>query len=319
MSRRKKILLSVLGVLLFIVFVLPYLLPLNGPSTIDPTTLADPDGAFVQAGDTRMYYQKAGTGDVPIVLVHGFGASSFSWRENLNPIAEEGFTVYAPDMRGFGLSDKGWDKTMSQDAQADRLKAFMDAQGIDRAVLAGNSMGGGIVTNFALRYPDRVRGLVLVDPAIYGGANSGLASALVQLPGLQRWGQQVVRLILADNDRNADTIKSAWFDPSGVTPDVLSGYRRALQTPEWDISLLALMRDGASNNLGPRLGELKAPTLIVWGDHDTWISPTNAPKLNQDIVGSELAIIQDAGHVPHEEKPEEFNGVLIDFLKGLKP
>jgi pimeloyl-ACP methyl ester carboxylesterase len=64
-------------------------------------------------GDTRIYYQKAGSGDVPIVLVHGFGASSFSWRENLNPIAEAGFTVYAPDMRGFGLSEKGWDKSMS--------------------------------------------------------------------------------------------------------------------------------------------------------------------------------------------------------------
>jgi pimeloyl-ACP methyl ester carboxylesterase len=318
MSRRKKILLSLLGVLLFIIFVLPYLLPLNGPTTVDPTTLADLNGAFVQAGDTRMYYQKAGSGEVPIVLVHGFGASSFSWRENLNPIAEAGYTVYAPDLRGFGLSNKGWDKSMSQDAQADRLKAFLDAQGINRAVLAGNSMGGGIVTNFALRYPDRVRGLVLVDPAIYGGANSGIASALIGLPGIQRWGQHVVRLILADNDRNADTIKSAWFGGSKVTPDVLSGYRRALQTPAWDISLLALLRDGMSNNLGPRLKELNVPTLIVWGEHDTWISPTNATKLNQDIAGSQLAIIKNAGHVPHEEKPEEFNGLVIDFMKGLE-
>jgi len=328
MSRRKKILLSVVGVLLFIVFVLPYLLPLNGPATVDPTTLADPNGAFVQAGDTRMYYQKAGTGDVPIVLVHGFGASSISWRENLNPIADAGFTVYAPDMRGFGLSDKGWDKSMSQDAQADRLKAFLDAQGIDRAVLAGNSMGGGIVTNFALRYPDRVRdfalrypdrvrGLVLVDPAIYGGMNSGITSALVSLPGIQRWGQHLVRFMLADNDRNASTIKSAWFDGSLVKSDVLSGYRRALQTPDWDIGLLALVRDGMSNNLGPRLKDLHVPTLIVWGEHDTWISPTNAPKLNQDIAGSKLEIIPNAGHVPHEEKPEEFNQLVIDFVKGL--
>jgi pimeloyl-ACP methyl ester carboxylesterase len=318
MSRRKKVLLGFTGVSLFGVFVLPYLLPLNGPLPVDPAALVDPNGAFIQAGDTRMYYQKAGSGDVPIVLVHGFGASSFSWRENLNPIADAGFTVYAPDLRGFGLSDKGWDKSMSQDAQADRLKAFLDAQGIDRAVLAGNSMGGGIVTNFALRYPDRVQGLVLVDPAIYGGANSGLASALIGLPGIQRWGQQVVRLLLGDSERNASTLQGAWFDPSKVTPDVLSGYRRALQTPNWDISLLALMRDGASNNLGPRLKELNVPTLIVWGDHDTWISPTNAPKLNQDIAGSKLAIIKDAGHVPHEEQPAEFNQLLIEFANGLK-
>jgi pimeloyl-ACP methyl ester carboxylesterase len=318
MSRRKKILLSILGVLLFIVFVLPYLLPLNGPEAVDPATLIDPNGAFVQAGDTQMYYQKAGSGDVPIVLVHGFGASSFSWRDNLNPIAATGFTVYAPDMRGFGLSDKGWDKSMSQDAQADRLKAFMDAQGIDRAVLAGNSMGGGIVTNFALRYPDRVRGLVLVDPAIYGGMNSGLASTLVSLPGIQRWGQHLVRFILANDDRNASTIQSAWFDPAKVMPDALSGYRRALQTPDWDMGLLALIRDGMSNNLGSRLKELNMPTLIVWGEHDSWISPTNAPKLNQDITGSKLEIIKNAGHVPHEEQPAKFNQLLIEFTNGLK-
>jgi pimeloyl-ACP methyl ester carboxylesterase len=220
-------------------------------------------------------------------------------------------------MRGFGLSGKGWAKSMSQDAQADRLKAFLDAQGIDRAVLAGNSMGGGIVTNFALRYPDRVRGLVLVDPAIYGGAPSGV-TALVSLPGIQRWGQQVVRLLLGDSERNASMLKSAWFDSTKVTPDVLSGYRRALQTPAWDISLLALLRDGMSNNLGPRLKELNVPTLIVWGEHDTWISPTNAPKLKADIAGSNLAIIKNAGHVPHEEKPEEFNGLVIDFVKGLE-
>jgi pimeloyl-ACP methyl ester carboxylesterase len=184
--------------------------------------------------------------------------------------------------------------------------------------LAGNSMGGGIVTNFALRYPDRVRGIVLVDPAIYGGAPSGV-SALVGLPGIQRWRQQLVRFLLGNSDRNASMLKSAWFDSSKLTPDVLSGYRRALQTPDWDLGLLALMRDGASNNLGPRLKDLNVPTLIVWGEHDTWISPTNAPKLNQDIAGSKLAIIQNAGHVPHEEQPAEFNGLLIDFVKGLKP
>jgi pimeloyl-ACP methyl ester carboxylesterase len=103
-----------------------------------------------------------------------------------------------------------------------------------------------------------------------------------------------------------------------VTPDVLSGYRRALQTPDWDMGLLALVRDGMSNNLGARLKDLNVPTLIVWGEGDTWISPDNAPKLNADIAGSKLAIIKNAGHVPHEEKPAEFNQLLLEFANGLK-
>ena len=319
MSRLKKFWLVMAGGLAFVTLGLPYLLPLNGPATVDPATLADANGAFVQAGDTRLYYQREGSGAVPIVLVHGFGASSFSWRDNLRPIAAAGYTVYAPDMRGFGLSDKRWDGDMSHAAQAERLAAFMDAAGIDRAVLAGNSMGGNIIAHFALKYPQRVRGLIFVDAAIYTGApNAQLVAALLEFPPLRRWGQHALRFLLADDARNADTIKSAWYDPSRVTAEVLSGYRRALYTPDWDLGLLALSRDSGRNDLSGRLGEIAAPTLIIWGEHDSWINPANGPRLQQAIAGSKLIVIPQAGHVPHEEQPAEFNRLVIEFVNGLR-
>ncbi|MBP7687388.1 MAG: alpha/beta hydrolase [Thermoflexales bacterium] len=319
MSRLKKFLLIGLGSLTFIIVGLPYLLPLTGTAPVDPVTLADADGAFVQAGDTRVYYEKAGAGDVPIVLVHGFGASSFSWRNNLRPIAEAGYTVYAPDMRGFGLSDKSWDGTMAHAAQADRLAAFMDAVGIDRAVLAGNSMGGNIIAHFALKYPDRVRGLIFVDAAIFTGApNAAVVSTILEFPPIRRWGQHAVRFLLADDTRNADTIKSAWYDPAKLSDDVLIGYRRALRTPDWDLGLLAMSRDSGQNDISGRLAEITAPTLIIWGEHDTWINPANGPRLQQAIADSKLIVIPQAGHVPHEEQPEEFNQLVIEFVGGLK-
>lgn len=315
---RKKIILGLLIALLFVAFGLPYLLPLNGPAPVDPATLMDANGAFVQADDTRLYYQTAGSGGVPIVLVHGFGASSFSWRENLQPIAASGYTVYAPDLRGFGLSDKSWDGSMAHERQADRLKAFMDALGIERAVLAGNSMGGNIIAHFALKYPDRVRALILVDAAIYTGApNAGIVSTLLQVPPLRRWGQHALRFLLGDDTRNADTIKSAWYDGSKVTPDILIGYRRALLTPDWDLGLLALARDSGQNDISGRLGEISAPTLIVWGAHDTWINPDNGPRLQQAIAGADLQVIPNAGHVPHEEQPAEFNRLVLEFLDSV--
>lgn len=319
MSRLKKTLLMVVGSLLFVVVGLPYLLPLSGPAPVDAAALADANGAFVQAGDTRLYYQREGSGTVPIVLVHGFGASSFSWRNNLRPIAAAGYTVYAPDMRGFGLSDKSWDGDMSHAAQADRLAAFMDAAGIDRAVLAGNSMGGNIIAHFALKYPQHVRGLIFVDAAVYTGApNAPLVSTLLQFPPIRRWGQHAVRFLLADDTRNADTIKSAWYDSSKVTRDVLSGYRRALRTSNWDLGLLAMSRESGQNDLSGRLGEITAPTLIIWGEHDTWINPANGPRLQQAIAGSQLRVIPRAGHVPHEEQPAEFNQLVIEFLGSVK-
>ncbi len=318
MSHVKKILLMTLGGLAITVIGLPYVLPLAGTAPVDAVTLADADGAFVQAGDTRMYYEKAGSGDVPIVLVHGFGASSFSWRNNLRPIASAGYTVYAPDMRGFGLSDKSWDGDMAHAAQADRLAAFMHAAGIDRAVLAGNSMGGNIIAHFALMYPDRVRGLIFVDAAIFTCApNAALVSTLLQFPPIRRWGQHAVRFLLADDTRSADTIKSAWYDPSKVTAEILIGYRRALRTPDWDLGLLAMSRDSGQNDISGRLGEIHAPTLILWGEHDTWINPSNGPRLQQAIAGSKLSVIPQAGHVPHEERPEEFNQLTIEFLKAI--
>ena len=318
MSPLKKILLITLGGLAFAVIGLPYLLPLNGVAPVDPVTLADANGAFVQAGDTRVYYEKAGAGDVPIVLVHGFGASSFSWRNNLRPIADAGYTVYAPDMRGFGLSDKSWDGTMAHEAQADRLAAFMDAVQIDRAVLAGNSMGGNIIAHFALKYPDRVRGLIFVDAAIFTGApNAAVVSTLLEFPPIRRWGQHAVRFLLADDTRNADTIKSAWYDPAKISAEVLIGYRRALRTPDWDLGLLAMSRDSGQNDISARLGEITVPTLILWGEHDTWINPSNGPRLQQAMTGSKLIVIPNAGHVPHEEQPEEFNQLTIAFLKAI--
>lgn len=319
MSRLKKRLLISLGGLSGVALGLPYLLPLTGPTPVDAISWADANGAFAPVGDTRLYYQRAGSGGRPMVLAHGFGASSFSWRANLRPIADAGYTVYALDLRGFGLSDKSWAGDMAHAAQADRLKAFMDALGLDRAVLAGNSMGGNIIAHFALKYPERVRGLILVDAAVYGGhLGGGWVAALLGVPPLRRWGQIAVRLALADDKRNAATLKSAWFDSTKVTPDILTGYRRALQTADWDVSLLAMIRDGATNNISARLGEITAPTLIIWGEHDTWISPDKGPQLARDIAGSKLIVIPNAGHVPHEEQPEEFNRVVIEFVRGLK-
>jgi pimeloyl-ACP methyl ester carboxylesterase len=317
MTRLKKVLLVALGLLLFVLVGLPYLLPLAGPAAVDPATLADADGAFVQAGDTRLYYQHEGRGGLPIILIHGFGSSSFSWRGNLKPLAAAGFDVYAPDMRGFGLSDKGWEGSMSSEAQAERVAAFMDALQIDRAVLVGNSMGGTIIAQVALRQPDRVRALIFVDPAVYGSSGSrSLIGALVQVPPFRRWGQLIVRWALA-GEGNADLIKSAWYDPSQVTPAVLDGYRRALATPDWDLGLLALLRDNTSNAVA-QLSSITAPTLILWGEHDSWITPTDGPRLQKDIAGSQLMTISDAGHVPQEEQPQVFNQTVIDFISGLK-
>ncbi len=160
-----------LGVLLLLLLVGPFLVPVPPlKGTVPPEQLADPDSRFIEVNGLTVHYKMAGEGEPAFFLLHGFGASTFSWREVMGPLAEMG-TVVTFDRPAFGLTERPtpgeWEgqSPYAPEAQADLTVGLMDALGVERAVLVGNSAGGTVALLTALTYPERVVGLVLVDAA----------------------------------------------------------------------------------------------------------------------------------------------------------
>ncbi|MBN2470142.1 MAG: alpha/beta hydrolase [Anaerolineae bacterium] len=315
--------LGLIALLLVIVALLaPYLLPL--PAGIDPAALADPEGAFVevddlQVADLRAYYTAAGPEDgPPVLLLHGLGGSTFSWRENMAALAATGYRAIALDRPGFGLTDKPLDYDYGHAAQADFVAAFMDVLGIDRAVLVGHSAGGSVIAHTAARHPDRVRALVYVDGAV--GSTDGRpewVGGLVAFPPLTRWVQVLAPVIITPERFNG-LLASAYGPDFDVTPEVEAGYARVLQTEDWQNGFVGLVRDAGGNTLSQEtIAALEVPTLITWGELDTWIPLAQGEALRALLPGAVWRTYPDAGHLPMEEAPEAFNRDLIAFLDGL--
>ena len=311
-------------VLLAAFFVVPFLIPLpEQPDRAAEDVAAELGmaGALVNAGGTRTWVEEAGPVDgTPVVLIHGFGGWSWSWRATLPALAAAGYRAVAVDLANFGLSDKSWDLDTRHAAQADLVAAVMDARGIARATLVGHSMGGNVLAWFAARHADRLDAAVLVDAATGPTAGGGPAfvGSLVRLPNVRRIGQLLLRSQL-DEARMADILRSAYADPTRVTAEDASGYAAPLQTVDWDLGLPAILRDSGDSALDSPIGDiLRVPTLIIWGRDDPWIPLASGEALRDALPGADWQIIDDAGHLPMEEQPAAFNDVFLAWLETTR-
>lgn len=309
-------------ILLIVLLILPLLIPvppLNG--TVPPEDLADPDSHFadVSLGDAslRVHYKIAGQGEQAFVLLHGFASSVYSWREVMQPLAAEG-TVVAFDRPAFGLTQRllpdQWrgQNPYAADSQVDLTVGLMDNLGIEKAILVGNSAGGTVAMQTALRYPERVQALILVSPAVYaGGGPPGFVTPLLQLPQVDHLAPLLVRRFASAGETLGRT---AWHDPSKLTPEVWEGYKTPLRADNWDIALWEFMRAGRAGDLAQRLSELTVPTLIITGDDDRVVPTAQSVRLAGEMPNAQLVVVPQCGHVTHEECPAAFMQAVDDFL-----
>lgn len=322
--RLARLLGAVVLALVLAVLTLPYLIPLPASPDRDATSIARDlglPGRPITIGDVRTWVVEAGPEDGPVVvLIHGFGGSTFSWRESIPALAAAGYRTIAFDLPGFGLATKSWDRDVGHAAQARFVTAAFDALRIDRAAVIGHSMGASVAVHLAFTAPDRVERLVLVDGAV-GSGGDGLSAAVapiaLALPPVRRLAQQVLRRVIGP-DELTRILSSAYLDPAIVTPAVRAGYLAQIATPDWDLSLLAITRDRRGNEPPAALATLRMPTLIVWGAQDPWIPPAAGEALRDAIPGSELVVIEDSGHLPFEERPDEFIAAVLPFLGSTR-
>lgn len=320
MKKLPKILLGILLFLLLALVVGPFLVPVPPlVGTVSERELADPDSKFIEVNGLSVHYKEQGAGQTAFILLHGFGASAFSWREVLGPFSELG-RVIAYDRPAFGLTSRpmpgDWtgENPYSPEAQASIVIGLMNALGIEKAWLVGNSAGGTVSVYTALTYPERVAGLILVDAAIYtGGGSPAWARPFLGTPQMRHLGPLLARQIATSGD---DFIRTAFHNPSLVTPEILAGYRKPLQVHNWDRALWELTASSRPLGLAERLDELNLPVLVLTGDDDRIVPTEESIRLGGEIPGATLVVIPNAGHVPHEEKPEEFMQAVRDFLNG---
>lgn len=270
-------------------------------------------GDTLRLGDETIHYVEAGQGE-PLLLVHGFFAWSFTWRKNMAALGVQ-FRTTAIDLRGFGLSQRGARLRYGLDDQADLLAAFLEARGQGRVALIGHSMGGEVALRFALRYPDRVKGLVLVAPsALVQRQRRWEERYLVPLPVL---GPLALRLSVLNRRFAARSVREAYYRPNLVTPEEIAGYLHPASVPGSARSLAAILQQVDFGAAAGRLGEVRQPTLIIWGENDPWVPVAHAHRLRQLLPNSELVTFPDCGHVPPEEQPDRFHQVVIPFLDRL--
>lgn len=259
----------------------------------------------------RWPYLEGGDRSKPtLVMVHGFGADKDHWTFYA-PWLTRDYHLIAPDLPGFGENDRDGELPFDVTSQAARLKGFLDALGIERPHLGGNSMGGWIALRFAIDYPDRLRTLTLMNNAGIVGANE---SELQKLAA-DRDYNPLVLASLEDADRLiAFVVRKPTHVPARLKPVI---YADALRHRDLLDKIFWVIADEMEQKpLNDELGKVKAPTLIIWGRHDKLIDVSCVAVLEAGIAGSRSHIFDHVAHVPMIEDPKATAEVQRAFLAG---
>jgi pimeloyl-ACP methyl ester carboxylesterase len=248
----------------------------------------------------------------PLILIHGHGESIYTWRRNIDGLAER-FAVYALDLKGFGDSDKPLDGDYSVQALARLILQFMHALKIENPILVCRSFAGKIGIRAILSNPLRFGGLVLLGsavgdfeiwPAFLAMADEGVGEKMMQ----------------AQNETNMRPVVESLHDKSYmVTSEDIREFLRPSKSEASINAYLAYFRDFIAGQglLWEELEKLSVPTLIIWGKNDAFIPPRHGELIKNKIKNARLKIVDKGGHNVHEDQPEEVNRLIIDlFGKG---
>jgi pimeloyl-ACP methyl ester carboxylesterase len=270
---------------------------------------------FLEIEGVRVHYWEAGARtSPPLLLIHGFTASNFVWNDVFLPIAESGFRVIAPDLVGFGFSEKPRDGEYTIDAQARMLISLMDHLGIERATLVGSSYGGAIAATCALDFQERVQRLVLVDAVINDHAKRRFLLRLAASPVL---GDFLSPLMLGSRQLVHQQLRKGYAPENRHLFDEqrIRAHHRPLLAASTQRAALLTLRRWNAERIEREAHRIKQPTLLIWGEVDPEIPLAHGRRLFELILDSQLVVFRRCGHMPMEEYPREFTEVLIDFCR----
>ena len=291
-------------------------IPFPGTTGIEVHYLERPRTAPGTAPSTAA--STAGPDGRTFLLLHGFTFNSFTWDQVLAPFAALGRTI-AYDQIPYGLSAKlkegDWTgpNPYAKEAAIAQVFAVMDALGVKRATLVGNSSGGTLALEAALARPDRVEALILVAPWVYAQRPT-FPPAVADLPQLRRLSLYIARQL-----GDPTLVHYSYHDPARITPE-----RQRLATihtrmANWDLAWGALLHRSLSSpvDVSERLGQVVQPVLLITGDQDKLVQLADTQRVAEALPVATLAVLPDCGHAPQEECPAAFMGAVEPWLRGL--
>jgi pimeloyl-ACP methyl ester carboxylesterase len=262
---------------------------------------------FADLNGAQFYYEVAGAGH-PLILLHEGIADSRMWDDQFHVFAKK-YTVVRYDARGYGQTKM----VAGPFSRHGDLLGLMDYLGIERAYLLGCSMGGATIIDFALEHPERVAALI---PGC-----SGLGGYQFTGEEPPQWTELEAAYKAKDFERAAELEVQIWVDGPHRTPDQVDARIRDRVRDMNTIALATPDDLGIEQKLDPpaigRLSEIRAPTLVIYGDLDDPNIPAIADLLAKGIPGAKKVVIPGTAHVPNMERPDEFNSLVLNFLNPL--
>lgn len=267
------------------------------------------------AGTLRLAVIDKGQGR-PILLLHGFATSSYTWHAIVPELAKN-HRVIAMDLRGFGASDKPIDDHYSIQDQADVVQAFIEQENLRDLTIIGHSFGGGIALSLALeaereRQP-RIRNIVLIDSIAYRQPMP-IFFKLLQVPMLG----EVSMTLVPPEIQAREGLRLAYYDREKISSQDVAEYANTLYSPAAKHALTKTIEQIIPDNIDEialRYKTIKMPALIVWCQEDKVVPVVLGLRLHEEMGSSELALFTHCGHMPQEEKPEDTVAAIQAFLK----
>jgi pimeloyl-ACP methyl ester carboxylesterase len=267
---------------------------------------------FTEVDGVRVHYQEVGEPDAPpMILIHGFAASTLVWSKVLLELAAAGFRVIAPDLPGYGYSAKPRHLDYTIASQSIMVFDFIRKLGIDRALLVGSSYGAAIAATIALDHPALVEKLVMVGAVTN---NKPTRYMLMRLFGSPIIGDVLSPLVVGSRrllrlrmkrvyDRHSWTMDERRVDARHLPLATRGAHRAIIRTVRrWD-----------AERVSRQAHLLQPPTLLIWGDNDREVPLGDGERLHESIPDSRLIVFRECGHLPQEEYPAEFTKLVAEF------
>jgi pimeloyl-ACP methyl ester carboxylesterase len=274
---------------------------------------ANAESEFVEIDGMQVHFRDQGlaTDTLPIVLIHGTGASLHTWEGWVSELKNE-HRIITLDLPAYGLTGPNQTGDYSQEFYVSFMEKFLSKLNINRCILGGNSLGGGITWAYALEHPERVSKMILVDAGGYPMVSKSvpIAFQVARVPILKNLFKYILPHSIIEK-----SLQNVYVHDDRIMPELIERYYDMASREGNRKAFLDRMNVSVKNDKYLKIKTLTMPTLILWGEKDGLIPTDVAEKFHQDLPKDTMVILKDLGHTPMEEDPKKTVSIVQDFLK----